>query len=355
MNYPVWDIPYLGHGMLMAIVAIVHVYVAHFAIGGGLFLVLTEALGHREKNSGILDYVKRHSHFFLLLSMVFGAVTGVGIWFTIATINPSATSALIHLFVFGWAIEWVFFMGEIVALFVYVYTFDKLAPNKHMFIGWLYFIFAWLSLFVINGIITFMLTPGEWVMDRSVWSGFFNPTMLPSLVFRTFLALMLAGLFGFLTATRLPDADIRNRMVSHCAKWLFVPLVFMAAAGYWYLEAIPGGPRAIMGHSPEMHPLVGVMSVAVPLIVLLGLAMAVKLPVTVKKPLAYVLLATGLAYMGAFEWIREAARRPYVIPGYLYSNGVVVGEEEAIMKAGFLKWFTNAIILVPSMAIINSR
>ena len=183
MNYPVWNIPVFGSSLLMIIVAITHVYVAHFAIGGGLFLVLTELKGHRENNPGILQFVQSHSRFFLLLTMVFGAVSGVGIWFTIAVIAPGATSTLIHSFVFAWAIEWVFFAGEIVALFVYATTFGKLSPKKHMEMGWLYFIFAWLSLFAVNGIITMMLTPGEWIHDRSFWTGFFNPTMLPSLVF----------------------------------------------------------------------------------------------------------------------------------------------------------------------------
>lgn len=45
---------------------------------------------------------------FLFLTMVFGSITGVGIWFVISVVNPSATSDLIHNFVFGWATEWVF-------------------------------------------------------------------------------------------------------------------------------------------------------------------------------------------------------------------------------------------------------
>lgn len=118
---------------------------------------------YTEHSQPLLDYVRTHTKFFLLLTMVFGGLTGVGIWFTIALLNPSATSTLIHTFVFGWATEWVCFLGEIIALFIYFYTFGKLSPGRHLKIGWLYFIFAWLSLFLINGIIDFMLTPGRWV------------------------------------------------------------------------------------------------------------------------------------------------------------------------------------------------
>ena len=43
MHYPVWDLPF-AHGLLIAVVAVVHVFIAHIAVGGGLYLVLTETL-----------------------------------------------------------------------------------------------------------------------------------------------------------------------------------------------------------------------------------------------------------------------------------------------------------------------
>ena len=153
MNYPVWNLPSTGGSLLIAIIAIVHVVVVHLAVGGGLFLVMTEWKAIKTNDNGLLAYVKSHTWFFLLLTMVFGGVTGVGIWFIISLVNPGGTSVLIHTFVFAWAIEWVFFIGEIVALLIYHYRFDKMKPRNHMIIGWLYFIFAWLSLLTINGIL----------------------------------------------------------------------------------------------------------------------------------------------------------------------------------------------------------
>ena len=123
----------------MVVIAVVHVYVAHFAVGGGLFLVLTEMKAYRENDADMLAYIKSHTKFFLLLTMVFGGITGVGIWFTISLLSPAATSILIHTFVFGWATEWVFFIGEIIALLIYYYTFEKMDPENHLQIGWLYF------------------------------------------------------------------------------------------------------------------------------------------------------------------------------------------------------------------------
>ena len=46
MDYPIWDIG-IGGGVLMAVVAITHVIVSHFAIGGGLIIAFTETLAVR--------------------------------------------------------------------------------------------------------------------------------------------------------------------------------------------------------------------------------------------------------------------------------------------------------------------
>ena len=44
MDYPIWDVA-VGGGMVMAVVAIAHVIVSHFAIGGGLVGRDRDALG----------------------------------------------------------------------------------------------------------------------------------------------------------------------------------------------------------------------------------------------------------------------------------------------------------------------
>ena len=93
MNYPIWELYNMNSGTLVALISTIHAYVAHLAVGGGLFLWLTDLKAVREKNPLISAYVKKHTWFFLLLTMVFGGVSGVGIWFIIALANPAATSS----------------------------------------------------------------------------------------------------------------------------------------------------------------------------------------------------------------------------------------------------------------------
>jgi cytochrome bd-type quinol oxidase subunit 1 len=129
MNYPFWEVPMIGGGMLIGIVAIVHVFVAHFAVGGGLFLPLTEYKAYRENDPRILDYVKRHTLFFVLLTLVTGAITGVGIWWTIGLVHPPATRTLLLVFVWVWATEWVMFFTEIAAALIYYYGWISYRPK----------------------------------------------------------------------------------------------------------------------------------------------------------------------------------------------------------------------------------
>lgn len=338
MDYPVWQIPYFGGGLLVAIIAVVHVFVAHFAVGGGLFLVLTEMKGHRENNPAILEYVRRHTKFFLLLTMVFGSLTGVGIWFIIALTNPAATLTLIRTFTFGWATEWVFFVGEIVTLLVYYYTFGRMERRKHLTVGWLYFAFGWLSLFMINGIIGSMLTPGLWVETGNFWDGFFNPSFWPALVFRSLLAFTIAGLFAFLTASRVKDQPVRLNLMRFSAIWAAVPVLLMVPVSWWYFQALPDVPQAmITGRNNEIMPFLRAFITVAPIIVVLSMFLTLRMPRELKTLFAALLLVAGFVQIGSFEWIREAARRPYIIYNYMYSSGVTLADAAEANENGFLK------------------
>ncbi|HVM59302.1 MAG TPA: c-type cytochrome [Verrucomicrobiae bacterium] len=334
MNYPFWDVP-IGYGLLMAVIAVVHVFVSHFAIGGGLFLVVTEQRARKTGDQPMLDYLAKLSKFFALTTLVFGALTGVGIWFIIGLLNPTATEALIHNYVWGWAIEWTFFVTEITAALLYYYGWQRLTPAAHLAIGWIYFAAAWLSLVIINGIITFMLTPGQWLVNGEFWTGFFNPTYWPSLVMRTGVCIMLAGLYGLLVAARYEAGDLKRRLVRETTTWGLLGLVITAAAEAWYWRAIPVTitTKAMQIMPIPMQALRSTvwLAAAIGALLIIARAAARRLPVVV----AGVLMVTGLAWFGEFEMFREALRKPYVITGYIYGNGVEVALTDRYKKEGY--------------------
>ena len=334
MNYPFWDEP-IGYGVLMGVIAVLHVFISHFAIGGGLFLVVTEQRARRANDQPMLGFLMKLSRFFALTTLVLGALTGVGIWFIIGLLNPVATEALIHNYVWGWAIEWTFFVVEITSALLYYYGWERLTATAHLAIGWIYFAAAWLSLVIINGIITFMLTPGQWLANGEFWTGFFNPTYWPSLVMRTGVCVMLAGLYALLVAERYEAGEFKKRLVRQVTTWGLVGLVITAAGETWYWRAIPA---AITTKALQIMPIpIEALRTSVWLAAAIGAllvaawVMARRMPVVV----AGIVMLAGLAWFGAFEMFREALRKPYVITGYIYGNGVEVALTDRYKKEGY--------------------
>jgi cytochrome bd-type quinol oxidase subunit 1 len=344
MNYPIWEVPLLGGGLVIAGVAIVHVFISHFAIGGGLFLVLTEMKGYREGDRRIIDYVRLHSRFLVLLTLVLGALTGVGIWFTIGLVQPAGTSTLIHVFVWAWAIEWVFFGVEIAAAFVYYYGWDRLDRRTHLTVGWIYFGAAWLSLFVVNGILSFMLTPDDWLKTHHIQDGFFNASFFPSTLLRTCVAVALAGLFALVTAALLREEDLRANMIRYSARWLVPAFLLLPIGGLWYFAVIPGNARDLtLGGAPVVMVFLMLSVSLAALIFAYGVFGTAFQPRRFSLATALVLLAMGLAVVGSSEFVREAIRKPYIIYDYMYSNSIRVEDVPAIQAQGALassKWAT---------------
>lgn len=337
MNYPLWDPPMMGGGMLIGLVAILHVFVSHFAVGGGLYLVLTERKAYRENNPDLLEYVKAHSRFFVLVVLVFGAVSGAGIWWTIGLVHPEATSTLIHVFVWGWAIEWVFFFVEIAAAFIYYYGWERLDRETHLRVGWIYFWSAWASLLVINGILTFMLTPGRWLETQSFFHAWLNPGSLPSLVVRTAVCIALAGVYGLVTASVVRDFSLRLDVIRYAARWVLIGTVIIPFAGVAYIATLPQLAREIsMGAAPAVTIFAGLSVFFSALVVLFAYFGPYQHPRYFNLTFAFAIAIMALCTTTVTEWVREAVRKPFIIYNYMYSNGVRLGEIQKIREAGVL-------------------
>jgi cytochrome d ubiquinol oxidase subunit I len=356
MNYPSWDVPLIGSTWVIGLIAIFHVLISHFAVGGGFYLVMAERKAQREGNWAFMEVLRLHSRFFLVLTLVFGAVSGVGIWFAIGLANPETTSTLIHNFVFGWAIEWVFFIVEITAATLYYYTWDKIAPKAHLAIGWVYAGTAWASLVIINGILTFMLTPGEaWMAVAGTgqeasrfWQAFFNPTYWPSLVLRTLVCIAMAGVWALVTASRLDgekQGAAKEQWVRWSVRWLVPAFVLMPISFLWYLASVPEASRQLLSlgiatigtgifTQVTRAALVAVMASAT--ILALVYFLAWRSPREFSFGPAFAVLFLALAATASTEHARELIRKPYTISGFMYSNGVRKYQVDGFNEKGYL-------------------
>ena len=338
MDYPIWDIA-MGGGVLMGIVAITHVIVSHFAIGGGLVIAVTETLSVKRNDPEMRNLAKRSSLVLILFSTVFGAISGVGIWVVAGLISPAAISALIRNFVWGWAIEWVFFIVEIVAALVYFATWNKISKRAHVMVIWIYFIAAYLSLVIINGIVTFMLTPGKWLQTGAFWDGFFNPTYFPSLVLRTGIVILMAVAFMVWPARKAADGA-RLKLNRYLGKWAVVGALISYAGYRWWEAALPDtvqslflGKGALLdGLAMTRHEVM--WSVAVFLV--LSIIFLLLMPKMAKViPLLLITIA-AFSFFGTYERLREGTRKPFIIHDYMFSNGVLVKEVGELNEKGML-------------------
>lgn len=328
MDYPIWDLA-MGGGILMAIVAIPHVIVSHFAIGGGLLIAVSETLSVRRGDPALRELARRSSLLLILVSTVFGAISGVGIWVVAGLISPSAISALIHTYVWGWAIEWTFFVLEIVAALVYYSTWGKISKSAHVMVGWLYFVAAYLSLVVINGIITFMLTPGRWLVTGQFWDGFFNPTYWPALVLRTGICIVMAAVFMAFSALK-GSPDDRPRLVRYLGYWLAVGAVVSYAGYRWWEAALPQTVSDVFrGSAPLLTTLAATRSLtlwALTAVLVVAVLTMILAPRAFRTAVAVAAMICGFVFFGSYERLREGVRKPFLIHSHMFSNGLRVAE-----------------------------
>jgi len=252
-------------------------------------------------------------------------------------VNPEATATLIHVFVWGWAIEWVFFIVEIAAAFIYYYGWDRLDAKTHLRVGWIYFGTAWASLLVINGILTFMLTPGRWLETQTFASAYFNPGMLPSLVVRTAVCIALAGVYALITSSTLRDMALRSQLVPYAAQWLLLGALIIPFGGIWYISTLPAMAREIsMGGAPAVSIFAGLSIFFSALVMAFTYLGPLRRPRPFNLVFAVLIAVLALSTTAVTEWVREAVREPYIIYGYMYSNGLRLADVERVRAQGVL-------------------
>jgi mono/diheme cytochrome c family protein len=338
MDYPIREFA-VGGGILIAVVAILHVVVSHFAVGGGLVMAVLETAAVKRGDRPMRSLVKRSSTILLLLSTVFGAISGVGIWFTIGVVHPAATSSLIHTFVWAWATEWAFFLLEVVTALAWVATWDRVSPRTHLLLIWLYAFAAFMSLVVIQGILGFMLTPGSFPSTASFRDGFLNPTYLPGVLFRTGVCLALAAAWMAFAALREEDRGARARLARVLGAVGTLGLAVAAAGWFVWERALPESvQRLFLGEKPLLATLATgrTHSFRILLVAALLALLVTLLPRLQSWPVALLALVACAGVLAGYERVREGVRKPWVIAEQMFSNGVLLTELDALNEKGIL-------------------
>ena len=332
--YPVNDFGPLMKGLVIGGVGIVHVFLAQFAIGGGILMWYFERLGQRGHEDA-RTFVDGYFRVLVLISFVIGALTGVAMWLTTIQVGARTIGLMIDEFHWLWATEWVWFAIEITAGYAFYRYGPGLSGRARLRLLALYALASWMSLFWINGILAWQLTPGSWLDGGGVWAGFFNPSFLPSLLFRTAVSTTLAALAGCIVINTMDIPRDRRAQLIRKASRFAAPIAVMPVLAAWFLAVLPGDSRSwLLGGSMPMTMFVGVAAVASLLVggyVIVGL---IARRLYINGATATLLLGLAFGATAAGEFVREGARKPYTVRGTLYSTSIRPGEVEALRRDG---------------------
>ncbi len=333
-SYPVNEFGPLMKGLVIGGVGILHVFLAQFAIGGGVLLFAMERRAQRG-DADARRFVDGYFKILVLVSFVLGALTGVAMWFTTIQVGARTIGLMIDEFHWLWATEWVWFSLEVVAGYAFYRFGPTLSDRARIRLLGLYAVSSWMSLFWINGILSWQLTPGRWLEGAGMWAGFFNPSFFPSLLFRTAVALTLAGLVSCVIINTMDlDRARKQALISRAAKFA-TPIALMPLLALWFLAVIPADSRAwLLGGSMPMLMFVGVAAGASTLIggyVIVGLVVK---RLYINAATALLLLALAFGATAAGEFVREGARKPYTVRGVLYSTSITPAEVAGLRARG---------------------
>jgi hypothetical protein len=360
MDFPMFHLDWLNNRMLIAMIAILHVIINHgLAVGFMPFVTWLEQRGVSRSGKDQITDMEWDTMVYRLMKVAFiitttiGAMTGVGIWFSVALVSPASIGSLIRVFYWAWFIEWLVFVTEVVLIMIYFLTWKNSnttlkAKLRHINFGWYLSIFSWITMAIIVSILGFMMDPGNWETDKGLLNGFTNPIYLPQLIFRTPTAMLVGGIFGMflITVFTKSGTDMRNNAVKYASKWLILWAPISLIGAFIYYKAIPEAMTA------NMSTAVGTMDFAkyydllkyfvaggVGFTLVIGFIGIYKTKL-LKPYIIIIPVITAMAYLGFFERVREFVRKPFVIGQYMYSNLLLKEDYDVYKQDGILKYAT---------------
>lgn len=322
--YPMWFEPGIGSGWIIGIIATVHVLFSHTAVGAAILFAVLAYIGYRDNRPELVDFIKKYGLFLLVFSYVLGSITGPGIWYSTTVGSPRGISALIHTFVWKWATEWVFFVIEVIGVYMIVYLVGKVSVRTHMKIALVFGLASYGTMAIIIGILSFMMWPGQasWFADGGYLNAFYGEHTFASLAVRTAFMFTMAAVVGGIVAAGLKDEQFRRWLVTRLSLLGIGSIVAGALMFMWYMTTLPSTAELVFeNRMPETF---------VPMVLtVLALIMAYFVATLLQPRFVTASIASvatvAILVLGLWpgETTRESIRKPWVAGQYVYSNQVI--------------------------------
>lgn len=259
---------------------------------------------------------------------------------------------MLRVFFWPWFLEWIAFTAEVIVLVVYYYTWDGWSGKnrkRHMILAFSYMAIGAFAALAVTGILGFMLTPDGWPWQGSFWGAFFNPTFLPQLFMRIAMGYVLGALItmAFLIFTKR-ETPFRGEALVFFGKVILIASAVSLVSAVWYFANVPAVFRAfsifavVTSNLSRVSTLFWVVNAVALATILLVALMALG---KINRGLQLAIIPAVLLMMGfftEFERIREFVRGPYIMPGYMYANQVLLKEAPYFRETGVIPnsyWF----------------
>ncbi len=337
MDFPYFQVPYLGNGMTIGLNAVIHVLISHgISIGLFLLIVLGEYIGYKNDSKDWTNFSKNLIKPVAVIITTAGAITGVGIWFTTSALAPAGIGSMIRIFFWPWFTEWIVFSLEVILILIYFFSWHYAKdynPRKHIRTGVIYVVMAFISAYLITGILSFMLTTDGWPWEQDFLLAFFNPSFISQLATRIGIALSVGSFIALgYTAFKKFTPQFKKEAMKLFGKFAFFSLILFFGGAVFYSFTIPKTFlnftifSVLTSHlTPETWLFWTVnISAAIILFITAILSLAGKIRISKVMIIPAIILICG--FVTEFERVREFIRGPYLIPGYMYANQVLVKE-----------------------------
>ena len=322
--YPMWYEPGLGSGWIVGLIATVHVLFSHTAVGAALFFAYLATVAYRRDQPELLEFIKRYGLFLLIFSYVLGSITGPGIWYSTTVASPRGISALIHSFVWKWATEWVFFVIEVVGVYMIVYLVGKVDRATHLRISIIFGLASYGTMLIIIGILSFMMWPGkpEWFTEGGYLNGFYGANTFAQLALRTAFMFTMTAVVGGIVAGAIKDAAFKREIARKLAVLGMVSTLAGGLLFQWYMQTLPETAEVIAQN--RLPPWFGVSLLAALSGIFAWFAATWLRPGVLSPAIATAMTVAVLVFgLWPEEVARESLRKPYVAGQYVYSNQVI--------------------------------
>ncbi|HVP35383.1 MAG TPA: c-type cytochrome [Terriglobales bacterium] len=356
MEFPIFQVPYLGNGMTIALNAVLHLIIAQGITTGVITMIaLAEYIGFKKSSEHWENFARQLLKPTIVIVTGAGSITGVGIWFITSALSPKGIGLMLRIFFWPWFVEWLAFAVEVIVILLYFFTWEKWTgekKKKHIRMGFAYSGLAIFSAFLITGILGFMLTSDGWPWNRSFWSAFFNPSFPPQLFLRLGIAFSLGSVFAsaYLVLVR-HETGFRKEALRFFGKIALVFLALALVSTWWYFSVVPSRFKThavfsvLTSHFSQHPEFFWILNILGVIALLLFSLVALRGSIFSSKVLVIPAILFFCGFVTEYERVREFIRGPFLLPGYLYSNQVQLDESLFWKNDGTLKnsyWYSQA-------------